>query len=334
MSEPIGFSPGDRHPSLSLLDAYWSDGQVARLPLGGEPRCEIVIDPKQNQLRLELPAEGAEPDLARFRNLDLSTFTDDGAVWWEIRVAVNEHLHEGYYLLTRVADLVQLDGLPISIAVDDALEAYKSLLSARGLMSAEVVVGLFGELLLLEHLLGEMDPHAAVQAWYGPLSEEHDVAFSEVHFEVKTTTSEHRRHMISGTQQLQVLRGIPLWLISVQVTPSAPDGGRTLGRLISDVRKLVGPARTAFDERLGFVGWRDADAELYREHYTLRSQPRAYLVTDAFPHLTDERLEIATRYAELISDVRYRIDVTHVGHSLPPSPVDGFVQAPKGDANV
>ncbi len=334
MSEPSGFSPGERHPSLSFLDAYWSDGQLVRLPLGGEPPCEIVLDPKQDQLRLVLPSAGTEPDLARFRNLDLSTFTDDGAVWWEIRVAVNEHLHEGYYLLTRVADLVQLDGLPISIAVDDALEAYKSLLSARGLMSVEVLVGLYGELLLLEHLLGELDPHEVVQAWYGPLSEEHDFVFGHAHFEVKTTTSEHRRHMISGTQQLQRLRGVPLWLVSIQVTPSAPDGGRTLGKVISDVRKLAGPARTAFDERLSYVGWRDADAELYREHYALRSQPRAYLVTDAFPHLTDQRLELATQYAELISDIRYRVDVTHVEHGLPPSPVDGFVQAPKGDVDA
>lgn len=329
MSESEELRPSERHPDLVMLDGYWADGNAARLPIPGTPACEIVLDPAHGEIKLVLPSDGKEPDVAKFRNIDLATFTDDGRVWWEIRILADEALHEAYSLLTRIADRIQLDHFAVGVAVRDALDAYRALLAARGAMSEEQQVGLFGELLLLEHLLNNMGPESVIAAWMGPLNEEHDIAFPDAHIEVKTTKGEHRRHMISGTQQLQPLRGIPLWLVSIQVTPSTADAGRTLPQLVAAVRIGAGDLRHRVDDLLVAVGWRDLDADLYTRHLALRSQPRAYLVDEAFPAITDARLTLATPQAELLSDLKYRVDVTQLLHGTPPRPIDGFVETPK-----
>lgn len=326
MSDTTGFVPSDRHPNLAMLDGYWTDGHAARLPVAGTPECWIELDPTHGEMKLALPADGNEPDVTKFRNIDLATFTDDGSVWWEIRVLVDDSLHEAYSLLTRVADLIQLDRQSVAMAVHTALEAYRTLLASRGALSEEQQVGLHGELLLVEHLLDSLGSEDTISAWMGPLSEEHDLAFADVHLEVKTTKGEHRRHMISGTQQLQPLRGIPLWLVSIQLTPSTPDAGRTLVNLVMSVRARAGDFRPRIDALLLAMGWRDSDADLYTRHLALRSQPRAYLVDDSFPALTDARIGDAVPHADLLSDVRYRIDVTQLEHGTPPHPISGFVE--------
>ncbi|WP_182113140.1 PD-(D/E)XK motif protein [Actinotalea sp. JY-7876] len=330
MTSDMGrFVPSERHPDLPMLDGYWADGHPARLPILGAPECFIDLDPPHREIKLSVPADGKEPDLAKFRNIDLATYTDDGVDWWEIRVLAEDSLHEAYSLLTRIADLVQLNRQSVGVAAYQALEAYRALLAARGAMSEEQQIGLYGELLALEHLLRHASPGVAVPAWMGPINEEHDIALADVHFEVKTTKGEHRRHVISGTQQLQPLRGVPLWLLSLQVTPTTPDAGRSLVDLVADVRQLAGGGQPRFDELLRGIGWRDSDADLYASHLTLRSNPRAYLVDAAFPALTDDRLGVAAPQAELISDVRYRVDVTQLDYGVPPAPMDGFVEHPE-----
>lgn len=328
-SDYVPFVPSDRHPDLGMLDGYWADGNQARLPIPGTPACFIDIDPPFREIKLSVPADGKEPDLAKFRNIDLATYTDDGVVWWEIRVQVEDSLHEAYSLLTRVVDLVQLERLSVGVAAFQALEAYRALLAGRGAMSEEQQIGLYGELLVLEHLLQNGDPGVVVPAWMGPINEEHDVALPDAHFEIKTTKGEHRRHVISGTQQLQPLRGVPLWLVSIQVTPTTPDAGRTLVDMVGAVRRLSAQYRPRIDELLAGMGWRDSDADLYSSHLTLRSAPRAYLVDDDFPALTDSRLGAAVPQAELISDVKYRVDVTQLAHAAPPIPMTTFAENPE-----
>ncbi|HEY8722137.1 PD-(D/E)XK motif protein [Pengzhenrongella sp.] len=324
-----GFNPSERHPDLEMLDGYWSDGNQARLPINGVPECFIDLDPSHGTLTLSVPADGPEPDLARFRSIELATYTDGGDVWWEIRIQVDDSLHEAYSLLTRIADLVQLENQAVAVATYQALEAYRLLLASRGGMSDEQQTGLYGELLVLEHLLRTLSPELIVPAWMGPAKEEHDVALPDVHYEVKSTKGEHRRHMISGTQQLEPLRGVPLWLVSIQLTPTTPDAGRSLIDLVAVVRGLSGHRLPRVNELLVSAGWRDRDADLYDAHLTLRSKPRAYLIDLSFPALTDARIAQVVPSASLVRDVSYRVDVTQLDFAGPPSPMDAFVEIPE-----
>src|SRR5664279_2961784 len=96
--------------------------------------------------------------------------------------------------------------------------------------------------------------------------------------------------MIGNLQQLDHLRGVPLWLISIQMTRSSGSGGRTLTQHVHTVRTLSGDAVIGIDDRLAAVGWNDDDCNLFTTVWTLRNTPRCYEVDESFPALTQERV--------------------------------------------
>ena len=130
-------------------------------------------------------------------------------------------------------DTLTPPNLPVSAFTDGAVAAgvarHRDIFASRGAMTTEKEVGLLGELLFLEFLIHQIGAGPAISAWQGPLSEEHDFTFDSVHVEVKSTSSERRRHIINGLDQLVPLRGVPLSLLSIQFTRTSPTGGRTRG---------------------------------------------------------------------------------------------------------
>jgi hypothetical protein len=158
------------------------------------------------------------------------------------------------------------------------------------------------------------------------LSEEHDFTFDSVHIEVKTTSGERRRHVINGLDQLVPLWGVPLSLVSSQLTRTASGGGRTLPQVIANTRKIAGGHRVAADARFERFGWHEDDADLYPTFWALRSQPRAYSVEGDFPAITPDLLgPLIPNYA-LVSEVSYRVDLTDLHHDALPDPIAGFVE--------
>jgi hypothetical protein len=194
-------------------------------------------------------------------------------------------------------------------------------------MTTEKEVGLLGELIFLEFLIHEIGSGPATAAWQGPLSEEHDFTFDTVHIEVKTTSGERRRHVIHGLDQLVPLRGVPLSLLSVQLTRSSPEGGRTLAKVVAHVRQMSGGHQVVTDAMLSACGWQDDDADLYSTFWALRSQPRAYDVKDDFPAMTPDLVSPVVPNFALLSDVSYRVDLTDLKHDTLPAPLGGFVES-------
>ena len=109
-----------------------------------------------------------------------------------------------------------------------------------------------------------------------------------MHIEVKTTSSERRCHVIHGLDQLVPLRGVPLSLLSIQLTRTSREGGRTLPQVVAHVRKLAGGHQVALNAMLVSFGWDDDDADLYPTFWALRSEPRAYHVKGDFPAMTPD----------------------------------------------
>ena len=179
-----------------------------------------------------------------------------------------------------------------------------------------------GELLVVEALLDGANAGEVLERRVGPLAEQHDFALPAVDLEVKTTLSERRRHMISGTEQLRPNPARPLWLVSIQLTRAGSGAGRSLAGVVVDLReRLHGDAH--FDSALVELGWDDDDAELYDQRYLPRSTPLAYTVDGDFPAITAERLRAAVPHVDHISDLTYRVDVTDrtpgdPGHPLTP----------------
>ncbi|MGC4109824.1 MAG: PD-(D/E)XK motif protein [Nocardioides sp.] len=317
-----------RRLTFENLDALWNAGQPQALPLAGAPWCEIVLDPIAKLVTLRTDYQQPEPDLSSMRSIELSTLAHDGRDLAEIRVRVRRNVQTVYGLLASIADELQVAKASLASAVSTAIRGYRDVLSARVAMSTEQEIGLVGELLFLEFLVGALGGGVAVGAWMGPASEEHDFAFPDIHIEVKTTASERRTHVINGLSQLVPVGGVPLSLLSMQVTRANSDAGRSLPALIDAVRAAAGGYVVAIDQVLReSFGWEDDDADLYPTAWLLRSTPRAYAVDAGFPAITPSVIQSVVPNFGLLSDVAYKVDVTGLDAGSLPEQLAGFVES-------
>lgn len=320
--------PNDaRHYSLANVDAFWASGTPIVLPINGTPECTLDIHPSNETITLTTPFTPPEPEVAKWLNITFKPVASDGGDLAQLTVSVDDNLHAAYGLLTSIADGLQLEREPLAVAVASAIQRHRGMFAGKAGLSQDKEIGLFGELLVMEYLINQIGAEVAVESWQGPLSEEHDFVFGDVHLEIKTTSSERRRHMMHGFTQLVPLRGVPLHLVSVQLTRSSKESGRTLPQLVSQIREMSGGHRSKLDQALRAVGWDDDDTELYSTFWIKRNEMRAYSVDDRFPALTLNRLAQVCPNIKVVSDLSYRVDVTHFQNSSLPGALSELVES-------
>ncbi|MEV6272705.1 PD-(D/E)XK motif protein [Kribbella sp. NPDC051936] len=314
-----------RHLTVENVDLVWSGGHPVVLPLSGEPECRLDVHPLNGTITLITAFTPPEPDVAKWRNITFQPVMSDGEELAQLTVSVADNLHGAYGLLTSVADQLQLHHEPLASAVAISIRKHRDLFAGQAGLTTEQELGLFGELLVLEHLIEKIGPGAATESWQGPRSEEHDFVLPGIHLEVKTTSSEHRKHMMHGFTQLEPVRNTPLSLVSVQLTRASHDVGLTLGQLVSRVRRRAGGYRPAVDASLEAVGWDDAHVDLYSMFWTKRNTPQAFDVDDLFPALTSARLAAAIPNFKTVANLAYSVDLTYFTPCGLPEPLSGLV---------
>ena len=320
--------PADaRHQTHANLETHWEAGHPQVLPLQGLPWCEMRLDPPAGLIKLLTTYELPEPELANLKNVSFDAVTDGDRDIAEITVRVDGSIHGAYGLLATIADALQLEDVGLAAAVRSGVRRYRDMLAPRAGLSDPEEIGLFGELLLLDFLVGALGAGPAIESWQGPLSEEHDFVFADLHLEVKTTVSERRRHVIGSLEQLVPLSDVPLGLVSIQITRADPLSGRTLAALVAEVRRAADGYSAPLDERLERIGWRPDDADLYPTVWVLRSVPRVYWIDSEFPALSPRLLGPVVPNFGLVSDVSYRVDVTDIEYGAIRKPLADFVQS-------
>lgn len=323
------------HPSVftpETLAAYMASSVPSEQRIGDTPPCVLGIDPVRRELTLRTPATGSDVDVSPYRIIHADLFEELGeeTVWFRLTIDARGIEYEAYSLLWSVADQLQR-GEEMERALRVALESYHDLLARAPRLSEDQEIGLFGELIALERAIGNLGETAALAAWLGPQSEEHDFVLPEGDVEVKTTRTERRIHVIHGADQLTPKPGRPLYLMSIQVTRAGASAeGRTLPEAIETLRGRLQRGRTAFDNRLESLGWSDHRAEsLYTVRFLLRSEPVFYVVDDSFPAITTDGLARILARPDLVRLVDYRIDVTTLD---PCRPLASFVNSRADDA--
>jgi hypothetical protein len=314
-----------RHLSVANVDVVWSSGNPVVLPIDGTPACKLDIHPPNGTITLITAFTPPEPDVTKWRNITFKPVDSDEGELAELTVSVEDNLHGAYGLLTSVADQLQLHGEAFAFAVATSVAKHRNLFAGKAGFSVEKELGLFGELLVLEYLIEKIGAGHAVESWQGPRSEEHDFVLSAAHLEIKTTSGEQRKHIMHGFTQLEPLRGVPLSLISIQLTRSNHEGGLTLGHMVSRVRAKAGGHRPTIDASLEALGWRDADAELYTTFWTQRTEPRAFQVDGRFPAITAARLAAVVPNVKVVSNLAYTIDLTYFTPAHLPEPLADLV---------
>lgn len=321
-----------RHLTFANLEMLWRGGAPLVLPIQGDPRCEMEFDPDAKCITLVTDYQSPEPDLAKLQNISFEPMYVDDREVARITVRVDQNVHGAYGFLAVIADELQVARSPLAAAVAAGVDQYREMLLARGGLTPAEEVGLIGELMFLNFLIHTIGAGLAISAWQGPDSEEHDFVFEDIDLEVKSTSSERRRHVISGLTQLIPRPDADLALLSIQLTRAGGAGGATLPARVAQVRNLAGGHIAKLDVLLNAVGWRSEDADLYPTRWIERSKPRAYLVDESFPAITAEALAAAVPNAGLLSDVSYRVDVTDLPPNHLPEPLSGFVESKGTDA--
>lgn len=307
------------------LQAYFGSGLVTRHRVSNAPLTDIVIDGPGQKISVSVMDTSLDLDTTTLRRVTTGLDQRGGETWQRITFDARGMHTEAYGLVVSIVQAVR-GGATFSAAAGAALTNMKALLAAKPRIPEQRQVGLFGELILVRHLLAEHSERAVMDWWLGPLAEQHDFAFPHFDAEIKTTLGEKRIHVIHGAGQLEPTMGRPLWLVSIQVTRAGGDpSGRRLAQVIGEIREHLVATRPQFDAALENEGWDDADEAMYPARYVLRNPPAAYLVDDDFPALTPGRLRAAVPHSEMVSDITYRVDMSARQARIPRAPLDSFV---------
>jgi hypothetical protein len=258
------------------------------------------------------------PDLSAYRNIKAGLVHWSDGHWCDISVE-GPIIRDAYPLLCAIADAVQIGNQDVQQAVGGVLDSLQQLLAHRTLLSEDEQTGLFGELIVFRHIARVASPAAAVAAWRGPASEEHDFDIGDMDLEVKSTISEGRQHWISSFKQLSPTVGRALWFASVQLT-LAGAGGRSLPELIFKIESSIQDtgALGAFKKKLEDAKWRSDLGHLYSRRLRLRSAPAVLKVDAFFPALTPAVLDASDLEQSRLLKVRYMIDVGALKQTEPP----------------
>ena len=315
------------HLSPESLEKYFRLDAASIFQLSATVNALLEIDPTRDTLCLFVPAVGGLPEVEGFERVQVDRIARlGGGSRYRIVLDVSGMHYVGYQLIESIVANLR-GGKTFRSAVGESLAVMKSLLANRGRLTDDEETGLWGELTLLEGLVGEIGESPAVASWLGPDASEHDFSLEGFEVEVKTTRGEARRHVIASETQLQRSPGRPLYLMSLQITRAgAASAGRTLPEVIADLLANLQEAASPFQAALYAAGYRSADADLYKERFQYRSKPLAYLVDDDFPSITRSGLEEAVPNLHLISDVRYRIDVGGISPSPLPTPLENICE--------
>lgn len=320
----------ERHISPQTLEEYVANGVAATIPIPGTPETLFTIDPPNETLRLEIVWDGeAAPVIGDYVHIAAGVHFRNARNWSTLEVHGSHYFAEAFPLLRSVADLVQEDGLVFAEAVRRSLSSYHDLLASSAPMSLNDEVGLFGELLVVSHLIDSIGANTALLAWRGgDEAEEHDLGLEDGDVEIKTTTSENRRHWISSLTQLVPSKGRPLWLLSIQITGAGAGKALRLPDLVEQISgKLEGAQRTIFEARLEGSRYRRQQPRDRFRLFALRSTPSLFHVDEQFPRIDPTVLEQGGAQLDNIAEVSYTVLLDGVSPATQwPAPLTGLGQ--------
>jgi hypothetical protein len=194
-------------------------------------------------------------------------------------------------------------------AISQAITEYRDLLKRGADLPLEFLVGVFGELALLERLQ-DYDADAA-KAWTGPLKQRFDFSGTVACAEVKSTLGRNAEIVhISSLDQLDLpLGGRALYLV-VQGLERSGAGGRSVVDLIESVRRRAGDP-DVIDRALAGLdldGWRESEA-LAVERFDVYRQ-RIFEVRSGFPRLGPDAFKLGNPPPG-VGGIEYEVDLQY-----------------------
>lgn len=281
-------SAESRHLSWEAFEERIRSGTPSIERIAGHPRVDAVIDAGGARVGVRIHGLTTALPTSPLSEITIHHGKAEGGAFVDVATSNPDLFPDFYAFCCAVADRVQLDQRGPEDAISETLAAWAALLRRIALLSEEHQVGLIGELWFLREVAARLGWAAALDAWKGPRSEEHDFVLPLVDVEVKTTTKERRVHQIGSLKQLEPKLNRPLFILSVQLTAaSAAAGGMALPGWIAQIEGEAQAAERGLSgilhRQLFTRGWRPEHSLHYLSSFALRSEATAVPVDERCP---------------------------------------------------
>ncbi len=199
-----------------------------------------------------------------------------------------------------------------SEAISGTISDFKALLSPPASeISLEVVVGLLGELALLERLLS-IDP-LAWKAWRGPLSERYDFRAGDFAIEVKSSKQISSPLVsIASIDQLEAPKNGQLFINHI-IFEEVANGSISVSKLVNRILEMSSNSQDIY-EKLKKIGYNSSNIEQWDRYKFCIHQTCFYAVDEKFPKIT--RNEFTQGHVPNgIGSINYEIDLRLASNS-------------------
>jgi hypothetical protein len=199
-----------------------------------------------------------------------------------------------------VNDLVQ--------EIKNLLEKWKNMLSldSERILSMNALVGLFGELTLLDYLVNEKKENF-FDSWVGPLGNRHDFEFKRNSIEVKSTTlKDNNSIVIHGVHQLEPYPGKNVFILRVKL--ELDPHGTSLPDLIAKIMNSPVISQEKLFEKLLKCGYKNEQAGSYRDICFQPIEFHLIPVDGSFPQITAKNLS-AIDPKDRINQIEYSVNI-------------------------
>jgi len=199
----------------------------------------------------------------------------------------------------------------MSSSLDKVISRWRYFLSAptNQILTEDDIVGLFGELFLLSHLI-ETKGAEYVRIWTADVGGE-DFIHKNLSIEVKTTLRGRHQHVVNGIDQMLVAPNRSKYLLSLLLERADLHGsGWNLPKLIERIAVDLSEypeIRGLFYQKLKLRGYDIRDSKEYEQYFYNLIRGCFFEVNENFPKLTTQSL--LKPLSPRVSKVRYTIDL-------------------------
>lgn len=308
-----------------LRDKRVGEGQSARTTLGRPWRLEDAILVKDHvgliHLMTLLPAgrERFEVPLGKLLRASwVDTQDEEGRRDWLDVVCTDARLLRTFLsLVGEMIDRSDDSGRPSIDELVEVLESWRAALAReRTAMDRNRLVGLFGELTVLEKLAAK-DPQAALASWTGRKGAAHDFARANA-LEVKTLMGDGSPVVtVHGETQLDPPPSGGLHLVAFRIVDDAE------GESLEELTSRIAAHGIPYEEILRTLGDDAPGADDRRRRFHI-SEIRLHEVTEDFPGLRASRLAPETLRG--VSSINYQLTLDACPGQRDPELLDSVLE--------
>lgn len=308
-----------------LQGEHVPEGDSASATLGPSGRLRDAILVKDHvgliHLLARLPAgrERFEVPLGRvLRATWVDTQGPEGTtIWLDVACLDARLLRTFLSLIGEMLDRSDESGRPCIDELTEVLESWRvALARARGAMDRNRVIGIFGELTILERL-ARRDPQAALSAWQGRNGGRHDFARTSA-LEVKTLSGSGSPTVtIHGESQLDPPANAQLHLVAFRITDSAA------GESVEELTERISAHGVPHDEVIRSLGDDAPGVEDRRRRFEIE-ETRLHVVEAGFPGVRASRIDPSALRG--VSGLNYQLTLDSCPGELDPSQLDRVLE--------